>query len=228
ALGFAKAIVGRSHECDFPASITGAPVVSRPRPGLEGDGGREIHDGVQDLLRRALSLYEVDVPLLASLAPDLVVTQTQCAVCAVDEATVATALAELAPSRPRLVSLTASSLPGWIDDIGRCATALGAASAGAELCERIGQRIHAIARRAAGSHRARVACLEWLDPLMGAGNWMPELVRLAGGEPLFGAVGRHTPWIDPEEAAMADPEVIVAIPCGLPLTRALAEFGRCL
>jgi iron complex transport system substrate-binding protein len=224
ALGFAEAIVGRSHECDFPRSILKAPVVSRPRPGLGEGSGRAIHDAIADLLARALSIYEVDLPVLASLAPDLVVTQTQCAVCAVDEASVAAALAGLSPSRPHLVSLAATSLAGLIEDIGRCAEALGAQEAAAGLCEQIGQRIQAIARRAAGAKRPRVACLEWLDPPMGAGNWLPELVRLAGGEALFGTAGQPTPWLDPAEAIAADPEVVVAMPCGFALARAEAEL----
>lgn len=230
ALGCAEAIVGRSHECDFPPGVAVLPVVTRPRSSalaaLERGGGA-IHAALSDLLAQALSLYEVDVEALAALAPDVVVTQTQCAVCAVDMDTVEAALSGLGTSRPRLASLAATTLTGVLEDFSRVAEAIGAEAAGAALCEAISQRMQAVARRTAGAPRQRVACLEWLDPPMGAGNWMPELVVLAGGEPLFGVAGQHTPWLDLAALRRADPDAILVVPCGFALDRAERELREC-
>ena len=230
ALGQAEAIVGRSHECDFPPEMTALPVVTRPRSRALAalqQGGGALHAALADLLAQALSLYEVDVEALASLVPDVVVTQAQCAVCAVDIDTVEGALAGLGTSRPRLVSLAGVTLTGVLEDIGRVAEAIGADAGGATLCESMSQRMQWVARRTAGAPRRRVACLEWLDPPMGAGNWMPELAVLAGGEPLFGTAGQHTPWLDLADLRRADPETILAVPCGLALDRAERELREC-
>jgi iron complex transport system substrate-binding protein len=230
ALGRSEAIVGRSHECDYPPGVERLPVVTRPRSQLSAvleRGGAAIHATISDLLARALSIYEVDVTALAQLAPDVIVTQAQCAACAIDIDTLEEALREIAMPRPRLVSLTATSLAGVLDDIGRIAEAVGSGHAAAKLCESISQRLQGVTRRTAQAPKTQIACLEWLDPLMGAGNWMPELALLAGGELLFGTPGQHTPSLDLKNLHRSDPPIILAIPCGFNLDRAERELSRC-
>ncbi|MFY9549803.1 MAG: cobalamin-binding protein [Thermoanaerobaculia bacterium] len=225
ALGFEESLVGRSHECDFPAGVERVPICTEPRlnPRAAGD---EIHRSVERLLSDSLSVYRVDAARLKALAPTHVVTQVQCEVCAVSLADVERALLGWTGRPPRLVSLSAARLEDVFEDMRRTAGCLGAEERGQALVDGLARRIEAVAAKArAADTRPRVAAIEWLSPLMAAGNWMPELVALAGGENLFGAAGRHSPWLDWVEVAAADPDVLVAFPCGFSLARTVEEAG---
>ncbi len=224
ALGFADDLAAISHECDWPASVTGLPRASRPAFPTGGTS-RAVDLAVKDRVRRALSIYEVDGDLLARLAPDVIITQTQCEVCAVTPADVERAACDLTGARTRVVALEPNRLGDVWDDIRRVAAALGAPERGEELVETLRRRVLAIAVRASRLEaRPTVASIEWIDPLMSAGNWMPELVELAGGVPLFGEAGKHSPWLTWEALAAKDPEVIVVSPCGFGIPRTLAEL----
>ncbi len=224
ALGFADALVGVSHECDWPASIAGLPRVSRPGFPTTGSS-RAIDMALKDRLRRALSIYEVDGELLARLAPDVIITQTQCEVCAVTPADVARAACDLAGTGTRVVALEPSRLGDVWDDIRRVAGALGAPERGEALVEGLRRRVLSIALRASQAEgRPTLATVEWIDPLMAAGNWMPELVELAGGVPVFGEAGKHSPWMTWEDLVARDPEVILVSPCGFTIERTLEEM----
>ncbi|HTY65549.1 MAG TPA: cobalamin-binding protein [Alphaproteobacteria bacterium] len=224
ALGAADLLVARSHECDFPPEIAHLPVVTAAQIDTNQPSGA-IDREVKALLSRALSIYRVDGEGLRAVAPDLVVTQTQCEVCAVTPADVEAALAAWTGARPRLVSLAPNALADIFADIERVAAALGRPRHGAALVENLRARMEAIATETARlDARPRVACLEWIDPLMAAGNWVPELVAMAGGENLFGAAGRHSPWMSLEELAAADPDVILVLPCGFDIARTRREL----
>ncbi len=224
ALGLESALVGRSHECDWPPSVRRLPAVSRPAFPT-GGGSRAVDLALKERLRRALSIYEVDGPLLKRLRPDLVITQTQCEVCAVGPADVERAVCELTERPARILSLEPAGLDDVWTDIGRVAMALGAPRAGRELVDRLAGRVAGIRDRAAAlGDRPGVAVVEWIDPLMAAGNWMPELVALAGGRNLFGAARRHSPWMTWEALVGADPDVILVSPCGFDLPRTRAEM----
>ncbi len=226
ALGLRERLVGRSHECDYPPDVAAVTVCTAPRFDPEGSS-REIDARVKGLLARALSLYEVKQDVLARLHPGVIVTQTQCEVCAVSLADVSAAAASLTDEDVEIVSLTATSLDGVFDDIRRVADALGVASQGAVLVGGLKSRVTTIARRAEiAGRRPSVLCVEWVDPPMAAGNWIPELVRLAGGEPALGREGEHAPWVDWNQIAAADPDVIALMPCGFGLERTRAEAGR--
>src|SRR5262249_28580010 len=151
--------------------------------------------------------------------PDVIVTQTQCDVCAVSQEDVERALGAGLGFSPQVVSLEPNALGDVWSDIAKVAVALGVPERGRELIARLRQRIDAIAARTQHLPRPRVACLEWLEPLMSAGNWMPELVELAGGRNLFGQAGKHSPNLAWEDVLAQDPDVIVALPCGLDLVR---------
>jgi iron complex transport system substrate-binding protein len=126
---------------------------------------------------------------------------------------------------PRIVSLAPNNLAEVWQSIRNVADALGVPSTGETLVQQLQERVDAIAVKAnALAHRPTVACLEWLDPLMAAGNWVPELVDLAGGRNLFGAVGKHSPWMTWEDLIERDPDVIIALPCGFDLARTRAEM----
>jgi iron complex transport system substrate-binding protein len=224
ALGCDGMLVGRSHECDFPASVTRLPVCTAPKFNIRGTS-REIDRDVKTLLRDSLSVYRVDADKLAELEPDVIVTQAQCEVCAVSLRDVERAVCKWLRACPKLVSLVPNALADVWDDVGRVADALGVADAGAEVVAKLRSRVEAIAVRAKGlPRRPTVACVEWIDPLMAAGNWMPELVELAGGINLFGEAGKHSPWMTVEQLVAADPEVIVVQPCGFDIERSRAEL----
>jgi iron complex transport system substrate-binding protein len=214
ALGQFEFLVGRSHECDFPEAVVSLPVCTRPAIPVSGDS-REIDNLVKDRLREAISVYEVFSDVLERLQPTHIITQTQCEVCAVSLKDVEAALAAGLSSNPQIVPLHPNALADVWEDIRRVAGALGIAERGESTVEELKARMCAISRRAmADRSRPTVACIEWLEPLMAAGNWVPELVEMAGGINLFGEAGKHSPWMSWEELVQADPEVIVVMPCG--------------
>jgi iron complex transport system substrate-binding protein len=225
ALGAGDLLVARSHECDFPPEVAQLPAVTAPQLDTT-QPSPDIDRDVKALLERSLSIYRVDGDRLRDLAPDLIVTQTQCEVCAVTPADVEAALAAWTGAKPRIVSLAANALTDIFADIRRVAAALGRPEHGEALVASLRGRMDAIAAQAAlVGARPRVACLEWLDPLMAAGNWMPELVAMAGGENLFGAAGRHSPWMTWDDLTASDPDVILVLPCGFDIPRTQKELA---
>ncbi len=223
ALGARDRLVARSHECDFPPDIAALPAVTAPKL----DTGRPsavIDREVKALLEQALSVYRIDAEALRALAPDFIVTQTQCEVCAVSESDVAAALATWTGTRPTIVSLVPNALADVFSDIERVAAAIGRRQAGATLVASMRRRMDAVAAKAVSLPRPRVACIEWIEPLMAAGNWMPELVALAGGANLFGEAGKHSPWMTLDDLVAADPDIVIVLPCGFDIARTRAEM----
>ncbi len=224
ALGFEDRLVARSHECDYPPGIERLPALTAPKLDPEASS-RAIDDRVRQLVRDGLSVYRVDAERLRELAPSLILTQDQCEVCAASLSDVEAALAEWLGARPQIVSLDPRTLGDVWGDVTRVAAALGAPESGAALVEELAQRVGRVAERTLRLRdQPRVACVEWIDPLMAAGNWMPELVTLAGGQSLFGESGQHSPWLEWEALRAADPDVIVVLPCGFDLVRTRAEM----
>ena len=225
ALGFEDALVARSHECDYPSSVESLPVCTRPRIELGGSSA-EIDASVRDAVKDAVAIYEVLEDQLQSLAPDVIVTQTQCDVCAVSLADVEAAVCEMIGSRPEIVALEPNALEDIFADIEQVADALGVAERGADVAATLRRRMADVERRAATvDERPAVACIEWIEPLMAAGNWMPELVEMAGGVSVVGRAGEHAPWLEWDELVELDPEVIVALPCGFDIQRTRREIG---
>ena len=223
ALGCASRLVGRSHECDHPSGVESLPVCTRPRVELGGSSA-EIDASVKDAVKDAVAIYEVLEDQLRSLAPDVIVTQSQCEVCAVSFEEVEAMVASWSGRAVALVSLEASTLTDVYDDIMRVAEVLGVSEAGDDLVTAMTNRAMAIADLAEEIDVSPgVACIEWSEPLMVAGNWIPEMVSLAGGRNLFGEVGEHAPALAWEEFLEADPEVIILMPCGFDLKRATTE-----
>jgi iron complex transport system substrate-binding protein len=224
ALGLEHLLVGRSHECDFPESVKRLPICTEPRFDIQGTS-RQIDERVKATLQSEISVYRVFDDVLRQLRPDVILTQSQCAVCAVSDEDVARALGDWHGPRPRVLSLEPHALKDVWADIGRVADCLGAAEQGAMLLRSLQHRVAEIAECAlAQPNRPTVACLEWLDPLMAGGNWVPELVELAGGINLFGVAGKHSPWMSWKELLQREADVIIALPCGFDLARTKSEM----
>ena len=223
ALGFERELVGRSHECDHPPGVARLPTCSSSKAKVEASS-RAIDDQVQAIVRAGLSVYSVDPVLLDRLAPTVIVTQTQCEVCAVSLRDVERAVCDLVRSQPAIVSLEPMALGDVWSDIRAVAAALGEPARGDELVARLTGRLEVLRDATRTLRRPSIACIEWIDPLMMAGNWVPELVECAGGVDPLGEAGEHSGYRDIDELVAADPDVIAVMPCGFDIERAEREM----
>jgi iron complex transport system substrate-binding protein len=223
-LGLGDALVGVSHECDWPPQVVGLPVVTEPKIDPAGTS-TEIDSAVRRLVTDGLSVYRIRTDILAALQPDLIVTQEQCDVCAVSYAEVIEATREVLGDSAQVVSLKPVVLEDILSDIGRVAAAAGRVQAGNDLVDNIRARLHRIGDRAGRVRsRPRVACIEWLAPLMAAGNWVPELVALAGGTYSLAVAGAPSRTIDWERLSADSPDVVILMPCGFKLAQTRREL----
>ncbi len=221
-------LVGRSHECDYPESILNVPVCSSAM--LDPNANSlEIDRQVKGILTDALSFYQIDRDLIKTLKPDIIITQTQCEVCAVSFSDVEKALENLLDYPVEIISLEPDNLNAIFRDIKTVSEVLGVPERGADLLERMQERLDLIKHKLKFiTQKPTVACVEWLEPLMMAGNWTPEMVEIAGGQSVLAQSGKHTPaveWIDMFEA---DPEIIIVMPCGFDIERTLKEMDTLL
>lgn len=225
AVGLGNQLLGRSHECDFPPFVAALPALTSTK--LEkGLTSLEIDHRVQEIVRQGLSVYAVDAERLRALRPDVILTQSQCAVCAVTPADLEESLASWVGTAPTLVSLAPDDLGDVWGDFARVGEAVGAPAEAARAVDGLQARLEALASRTSTrGTRPTVAAIEWIDPLMAAGNWVPELIQLVGGEPLFAAAGQHSPWLEWETLVAADPDVIVMMPCGYQIPQTLGNLA---
>ncbi len=225
ALGLEDRLVGRSHECDFPASVGRLPVLTESK--LDCDGlSYEVDARVRAIVQEGLSVYRVFGERLQTLAPDVIVTQAHCEVCAVNVDQVEEAVCEFLDSRPQVVALEPKGLPEVWSGMEDVARAAGALELGADVIAALRARMAAIAAVARGrTARPSLAYIEWVDPLMAGGNWMPELIEMAAGVNLLGVAGEHSPWITWDELGEADPDVILVAPCGFDIERTRADVA---
>ena len=241
-LGLQANLVGRSHECDEPTDVAGLPVLTASRIDAAAPS-REIHDQVTQVGRTlaatspqapggaachtgtSAALFALDVDTLAALRPDLILTQAACDVCAISAADVEAAVRKTATDT-RVLALSPATLADLFSDILAVGKATARLAQARELVARLRARIDSLGCRVQTfPDRPRVAMIEWLDPPMAAGNWVPEMVRLAGGIDVLGKAGDHSHWITWDDVAAADPDVVILVPCGFPLDRVVAEAG---
>ena len=224
ALGLEHMLVARSHECDWPESVRKLPQASKPSFPTTG-GSRAIDLAVKERLAKALSIYEVDAELLRKLKPDVIITQTQCEVCAVSPADVERAVCQLAGQDVKVVALEPNRLGDVWADIRTVAAALGQPAEGDKLVDRLRRRVLDIGAKASGLFpKPKLAVIEWIDPLMTAGNWMPELIEVAGAVNVLGEAGEHSPGIGWDQLALKDPDLILVSPCGFDIARTEQEM----
>lgn len=217
-------MVGRSHECDYPESIKDLPICTSPKFNVDGKSYM-IDERVRRILQESLSVYRVDADLLSKLAPTHIVTQSQCEVCAVSLKDVENAVCEMIDSEPQIISLEPNQLSDIWSDIAKVGTACGVSSRAADLVKELKVRMSEIENKANSlGSKPRVGLIEWIDPLMASGNWMPELVTMGGGIDIFGEVGKHSAVMDWAKLAEADPDVLIIAPCGFGISQTMEEM----
>jgi iron complex transport system substrate-binding protein len=221
ALGLGEEVVAVTHECDHPREALACRRVTRDvLPG--GLSAGEIDAAVRERTLQGEAIYELDRDTLTQLAPDLIVTQALCPVCAVSYDEVA-ALAQELPSHPRVIALDPRTLGETLGDVRTLAEATDRRDRSAELIGDVSGRIDRVKLAVRGQPRVRVAALEWLDPVYVAGHWTPQMIELAGGEDVLGLPGEPSQVVGWEQVAAARPQLVVVMPCGYDAPRALQE-----
>jgi len=224
ALDLRHRLIGRSHECDYPNDLATLPVLSAPKVDPSNISG-EIDRQVRDVVRDGLSVYDIRVAELERLKPDLIVTQDQCEVCAVSLTDVEGALCQVTLKDTKICTLHPNNISDVTADFQRVADASGVPERGRELVDAFARRLADIEQRAAGAvSRPRVAMIEWVDPVMVAGGWIPELVRVAGCEPVIVESPEAFKTVEWSEIVAADPDIVVILPCGYELSKTLGEL----
>jgi iron complex transport system substrate-binding protein len=214
ALGFADALVGRSHECDYPEGVRTLPALTRPKYPQQTDSASTDRE-VKNLLEQGLSVYEVDADKLAELKPDIILTQDHCEVCAASLSDVTEALRSYTHSETvKVISVSPVSLQGIFESFLTIGKALNAPDKAQELVNEIRERFDIIRNTVHGETKKSVVTIEWIDPLMTAGNWIPEITDIAGGEHLIAEPGKHSPWLQWETVLESNPDVLLIMPCG--------------
>jgi iron complex transport system substrate-binding protein len=223
ALGAADQLVAITHECDYPPEVIGLPMVTRSvlDHSLASSGAIDRHIRAQ--LHAGSSLYHLDAPRLAELKPDLILTQELCRVCAVAYESVVGTVRQL-PGEPRVVSLEPHSLEDVFASIETVGRLLAREDAASSVVAELRRRVERVTQAVAGRARPKVFVMEWADPIYNSGHWIPELVRLAGGQDPLGVEGRPSGPIAWELVRAAAPEVLLLAPCGFTLERAFAEI----
>ena len=223
--GFASDLVGLSHECDFPESIGHLPRLTRSRVDARADSSA-IHRTVKELIQNSISVYDLDVNLLKELNPDFIVTQDICDVCAIPFDQVEEACKTYLSEEAKIISLKPRRLEDIWQDVARVAEALGAPGNYAEFRRDVDRRIQFICDKikSSATQTKKVLTIEWIDPIMIGGMWVPDMIEIAGGETLIAAPGENAPVADFNQLGEIDPDVVVIKPCGFKLDQLLSEM----
>jgi iron complex transport system substrate-binding protein len=223
AIGLGNQVVAVTHECDYPSEARSKPVITRCAFDSEHMSPAEIDDAVRALASEGKSLYTIDEELLHDLAPDLIVTQDLCHVCAITPGEVDRAIKSL-PHKPRIISLSPKILDDVFNDMLEVGRVAGVDSL--PVIRNIQSRVRRIAPAATLPVQPSVACIEWLDPLWRSGHWVPGMVQLAGGRELLAEVGKPSRPVDWDELLAKNPDIVIFMPCGYDLMRTREEFER--
>jgi iron complex transport system substrate-binding protein len=223
ALGLLNQLVGVSHECDFPEGVNTLPRVTHCEIHGKGLSSAEIDRWVSERIRAGESLYTLNEQLLRELAPNLILTQRLCDVCAPAYGSVA-ALAATLPTKPHVLNLEPSSLGGILENIRQVAEAMGHPDCADEVINKLKHRVEVVCKRVAGLHAPTVFVMEWADPIFNAGHWTPELARLAGGVPVLSPEGIDSVRIEWADLRSANPEVLVIACCGHGIARTMRDL----
>ena len=227
-LGKKDLIVGRSHECDYPKDLNKIIKLTSPKINVEGSSG-EIHKQINVILENSLSVYKVDIKELKKLEPDVVITQAHCEVCAVSLSEVEEIVSKHLNEKTKIISLQPNTLTEVFDDIKKVAKGLNLDRKTSEnLIKPLERRVKNIKIKSLKQKKRTVACIEWIEPLMAAGNWIPEMVKISGGEDIFGKSGKDSHWIKFNEIKSYNPEIIIFLPCGYNIEKTKDEVENLL
>ena len=224
-LGQKNSIVGRSHECDYPNDLNNVTKLTSPKINIDGTSS-EINKQINTILENSLSVYKVNIEKLKELNPDFIITQAQCEVCAVNFSEVKNIVNKYLDRKTKIISLEPNTLNDVFNDIKRVAKDLNIENeTNNKLINNLKTRIEKIKNLAATKkQKPLVACIEWIDPLMIAGNWIPEMVEIAGGTNILGKSGDNSHWIKFEEIIDQNPEIIIFMPCGFNIEKTKKEL----
>jgi len=225
SLGLQDRLVARSHECNFPESVRALPTVTAPKYSVEpGETSGDIQNKISYLLRKALSIYEVDAKQLSELRPDIILTQNHCEVCAVSESDLDQSVRQALGADTEIISTSPTNLDSILSSFQQISDYLGVQERGRDLVREIQTRFDEIEKRTEKQKSPTVVSIEWIDPLMTGGNWMPELIKTAGGINQLSAAGEHSEWIEWEAIQQADPDILLVVPCGYSIPQTLREM----
>ena len=223
-LGLSEELVGISHECDYPPSVRGVPIMIEPMIPPYGLASVDIDRQVSQLVASGQRLYRLKDHLLRQAQPDLILSQDLCHVCAVTPDQLHDALCSM-PRQPTILTLNPRTVHDVIDDVVRIGDAAGRPAEGQLLATQLRDRLDTIQIRVQGlSQRPRVVCIEWLSPLYVAGHWVPEMVQLAGGQDALSQPGSPSRIVTWDEVLSAAPDVLIVMPCGFSVERTHAEL----
>jgi len=222
-LGLEKNLVGVSHECDFPASVVSLPNLTSSSINTELSSSN-IHKSVMEVMKNAVSVYDLDLELLTSLKPDFIITQDLCDVCAVSFEQVEQACQEVLDKNTRIISLKPKMLGDIWDDVQNVANQLSVNEKGREFHEEKESRIKAIQTRRRDPSAPKVLTIEWIDPIYVGGMWLPEMITIVGGQVCIAESGQPAPVVNREDLEKIEPDVVVIKPCGYKLEQTLKEL----
>ena len=223
ALGAADELVGISHECDYPPAVRSKPVLVHPVVDSDRSASPDIDRQVQAAAAARSNLYDLYAALFAQTAPDLVITQDLCHVCAITPDQLQQAIGNL-PKPPRLLTLNPTSLEDILGDTERIGDAIGRGTQGRALASRLRTSLEAIREKVSRTGRQpRVVCIEWLEPLYVGGHWVPEMVARAGGQDMLGRQGARSEKVTWDQVLAAEPDILVLMPCSFSAERTLRE-----
>ena len=225
ALGAGHELVGRSHECDFPASVQKLPVVSRPTIDFDGATAAGIDRAVAEQIGNSDTLYAIDEVLLEELRPDVILTQNLCRVCAPSGDELTRAVRKFAV-RPDVLFLTPRNLAEIEENIVAVGRAVGRESEAAAVVKQNKERIDAVSKAVKGATPREVTFIEWTEPLFCAGHWVPEMIAIAGGKDALGRIGGDSVRIEWADVLRQSPEVVVVSPCGYRLEESAKLAGQ--
>jgi len=228
-LGLKNSIIGRSHECDYPHGLSHIAKLTSPKINVDGTSGK-IDKQINVILENSLSVYKVDVSKLKELNPDYIITQAHCEVCAVSFSEVENIVSKNLNKNTKIISLQPNTLNDVFNDIKRVAKELNIENeTNNKLIKNLSGRLNKIKKLSSEQkNKSLVACIEWIDPLMIAGNWIPEMVEIAGGKNILGKSGNDSHWIKFKEIVNQNPEIIIFLPCGFNIEKTKEEVKNLL
>ena len=223
-LGYSENLVGISHECDYPNSISGLPVLTKARLSSEGNS-IEINQCVSDLLQKGLSVYDVHASLLKSLSPDIIVTQAQCEACAVSLEQVKEIVSNWTRNKTEIISLEPNNLNQVWHGFDIIANAMDAPESSSILKTEINERFKLLKDKLNETRKKpTILCIEWIEPIIVAANWVPELVGIAGGRNVMSVSGEDSNFCSWDEVEKTNPDIIIMMPCGFEIKRTLEDL----